>query len=104
MAVDSSSVVVAAIMAASNIGGVGLLLAWYMKRVDANTATAEEHSKMLARAAENQKATAETLERVQKNVDDLYNSRNVHEKKIVEVDTLHDLKGCKQFFQGGKGQ
>lgn len=104
MAVDPSTVIVAAVMAASNLGGVGLLMGWYMKRVDANSQTTEEHSRMLARASENQKTTAETLERVQKNIDELFTSRNSHDKELTAIDTLHETKGCKTFNQGGIGR
>lgn len=103
MAIDVSTVVAGFIMAAGNVGAAGLLVNRTLNKQDSTEKTVNEHTALLAAAAESQKATAETLERVQESITELYGSRNALEKAQNAVDVLHDVKGCKTFFQGGKG-
>jgi len=96
---EMSTVIVAGVMAASNLGGVGLLLGWYMRRVDANSAQTEKHDVMLAKASENMDNTAATLAKVQKGFDELLAGWHAHEKELAMIETFHVTKGCKQYPQ-----
>ena len=104
MAIDVSTVVAGAIIAIGNVGAVGVLFNRTLNKLDVTEKTSNEHTALLAAAAESQKSTAETLERVQESIAVLYESRNALEKAQNAVDILHEVKGCKTFFQGGKGQ
>lgn len=96
MAVDVSTIIAGGIIAVGNVGAVGVLVSRTLNKVDATEKTVNEHTALLAVAAE-------TLERVQESITELYGSRNALEKAQNAVDVLHDVKGCKTFFQGGKG-
>lgn len=98
---EISTLLVAGVMAVSNLGGVGIMMAWYAKRIDATDQKTNDHAVLLERASENSKATADTLARLNGEVVELFKSRNEHEKDITRVNELHDLKGCKTLFQGG---
>lgn len=100
MGVDISTIAAGCIMALGNVGAVGLLINRTLDKVDATEKATNEHSVLIERAAQNQKQTAETLARVQESVEELYDSRNAHEKELTAVDTLHLAKGCK-LPQGG---
>jgi hypothetical protein len=102
MAFDPSGIIIGGVMAISNLGGVALLLKWYMSRVDETAKTTNEHSVMMGKTAEIQKATADTLARLSREVGELYRDRNDHAKNLTEINTLHAMKGCKTFYQKGK--
>jgi hypothetical protein len=89
---EPSSLIVAGIMAISNLGGISIMLAWYAKRIDATDKKTNEHATLFAQAADNQKATAETLTRLNSSVMD-------HEKNLIQINEMHELKGCKTLFQ-----
>jgi hypothetical protein len=99
MAIDPSAVVVGLLMALGNLGGVGILVKSYTKRIEDNEQTTKEHGLLMVRAIDNQQKTAETLERVQANILDLYGSRKEHDRFLTAIETLHDIKGCKTFYQ-----
>lgn len=101
MGIDPSAVVVGLIMALGNIGGIGLIVKSYTKRIEDNEQTTREQGLMMARAAENQARAAETLERVQSNVADLYNNHKDHDRTLTAIETLHEIKGCKTYYQRG---
>ncbi|MDT8419348.1 MAG: hypothetical protein RQ754_02865 [Desulfuromonadales bacterium] len=102
MSIDPSAVVVGGIMAASNIGGVWALIKVYMRRVDDTNKITTEHSILLARTAENQMATAETLTRLNQDVRELFQGKNRHSENLTEINTLHETKGCKTLYQGDR--
>lgn len=95
MAVDVSTIVAGCIMAAGNVGAVGLLINRTLNKLDATETRTNEHSVLLERATQNQKSTAETLAKVQESIEELYDSRNSHDRELTAVDTLHETKGCK---------
>lgn len=100
MPIDGSTVVAGGIIALGNIGAVALLVNRTLAKFDATEARTNDHAILLARATQNQKATAETLEKVQTSIEELYECRNTHKEQLVAVDTLHDFKGCKILHQG----
>lgn len=99
MDIDPSAVVVGLIMALGNIGGIGIIVKSYTKRIEDNEQTTKDQGLMMARASENQARAAETLERVQDNITELYNSRKDHDRTLTAIETLHDIKGCKTYYQ-----
>lgn len=96
MAIDISTIIAGGIIAVGNVGAVGVMVNRTLNKLDATEKTANEHTALLAAAAESQKATAETLERVQESITELYGSRNELEKAQNAVDVLHEVKGCKR--------
>lgn len=105
--IDVSTVVSGCIMAIGNVGAVGLLINRALNKLDATEQRTNEHSVLIERATQNQRTTAETLAKVQESVEELYDSRNELKNEMIQVNTLHELKKCKeidgqQFFQGGR--
>lgn len=104
MALDISTVVAGVIVAVGNVGAVGLLINRTLNKFDATEKSTNEHSVLLERAAQNQKTTAETLAKVQESIEELYDSRNAHDKELTAVDILHSTRGCKQPIQQLSGR
>lgn len=102
MAIDSSTIIAGGIVAVGNIGAVALLVNRTLSKFDANEARTNDHAVLLAQATQNQKATAETLAKVQTSIEELYECRNEHKEQLVAVETLHEFKGCKTLNQGPK--
>lgn len=96
-----SSIAVAAIMAAGQIGAVKLLVTMTLKKVDANAETTQSHSVLLAHTAEILATVQNQVSEVAHNQKELFECKNRQEQSLVAVDTLHTLKGCK-LFQGKK--
>jgi phage-related minor tail protein len=107
MAVDPGTVIGALIIGLANLGAAKFLLRRSLGQQDEMAKTLSEHSLTQERIVLTQKTTAETLVKVQDSIAELYTSRNQHEKEfgrvdkeVSQIDTLHNLKGCKTFFQG----
>ncbi len=45
---------------------------------------------------------AETVGSLKDSVKELYESRNDHERKIVRIETTHEIKGCDAPYSKGK--
>lgn len=109
MAIDVSTVLSGACIGLANLGCVKLLIDRTLKQNDETTKLANAHSVILATVSENLKTTSETLERVQTNVEELYDARNAHKENLTEINALHKFKRCSDMptndhtsYQGGK--
>lgn len=65
-----------------NLAGFGLIGKWLMKGVE--------------RSNEALPAITKNLETLNKGLEELFNSRNSHDKRLERVETVHDLRGCNE--------
>ena len=78
---------IAGIMALGQIGSLGLLVRMYTRRVD-------RHDEALPGMLQSLKAISESAEKTGKHLDELFNSRNEHERRIERIEATHDIRGC----------
>lgn len=90
---DSGTILVAGIMAAGNFGGILLLAKKYAGAVD-------EHNRVIPAVLETLKTINTSAEKTAQSLKELYDGRNDHENRLVEVETVHKIKGCDQPAKG----
>lgn len=99
---DFSTIIGALVLAASNLGAAKLLLTRSLNRQDRMDEKQQEQTQLIAETVVTQAATARALAGVQESVKELYESRNRLDKGLGDVETLHNLKGCKMLNRGEK--
>jgi TolA-binding protein len=111
MAFDPSTIAVALIMALAQLGSVKLLVGRSLKDIDSTKEATNAHAVLLERTAQVQKSTAETLQKVQDSIEELYDARNSTKDNLTEINTLHKIKKCadhvggdQTLYQGSKGK
>lgn len=70
-----------------NIGCLVFLAKRYMSKVDKTDET-------LPALVATLKSTKEAMDKHAKSIEELYNTRNIHEIKLTQIETIHKLKGC----------
>lgn len=84
-----NGLIVAGIIAAGNVGGIAFLVKKYTDSVD-------RHNESLPGIIASLQEVAKTAEKTGKHLDELFASRNDHERRIERIETVHDIRGCNE--------
>jgi len=97
--IDLSTIIGAGIIGLAQVAAVRSLVDRTFKQLDETSTSTIRNSALISE-------TVKTLERVQASLDErmvnekaLFDSRNDHDKALVAINTLHEIKGCKTLFQ-----
>jgi len=86
---DMGTVAVAAVMALGQLSCLVFLVKKYTNSID-------EHSKTLPDLVATLREISKSAEKTGKHLDELFESRNDHEKRIERMETVHELRGCNE--------
>jgi len=75
---------------ATVLGNLGVII-WVVKKY---TGKVDQHEQILVPLVETVKNLADTTSRANKDIDNLYGSRNIHARALVKINTIHRIKGC----------
>lgn len=95
--IDPGTIIGAIILAASNLGAAKILLSRSLDKIDQMDRQQRDHAVILERTVQTQNTTVENLQHIQESIKELYDSRNSQNDNLVEINTLHELKRCKDI-------
>jgi hypothetical protein len=87
VAVDQGTLIVAGVMALSNMGGIALLARKYAASVD-------DHNKAIPAILESLKTLTTAQTQTAQHLDELFNGRNMLVERVNTVETTHEIRGC----------
>lgn len=96
--IDSGTMVVAGVMALSNLAGISLLAKKYATSVD-------EHNKAIPAILESLKTVTAAQEQTTRHLEELFNGRNTLVERVNTVETTHNIRGCNlpvEIIRSGK--
>jgi len=89
MPVDSSTLIVAGIMAVANFGGIALVAKKYSESVD-------KHNEVLPGMVASLENISSNAERTSRHLEELFAAKNEHSERLKQIETIHQIRGCNE--------